>query len=151
MSTTIYPNSNPNHIPAKRALADIADIADLEPLQQTACVEHVLASRAALLRQLAVAASDVVANDALGLALGRLFSVSTMNASKSLEVLNFNRVSQRMVLAVWSVCSRTSEHLFGQVCAHSEHRLATFVASRESVLWIMRYDLRSQTISRTQV
>jgi hypothetical protein len=62
--------SNPlveiERIPAERARAGIAG---LEPLEQTAGVEHVLASRAALLRQLAVAADDAVADGALGLAL----------------------------------------------------------------------------------
>ena len=53
-------------IPAERARAGIAR---LEPLEQTAGVEHVLARRAALLRQLAVAADDAVADGALGLAL----------------------------------------------------------------------------------
>jgi hypothetical protein len=53
-------------IPAQRASARIAR---LEPLEQTAGVVHVLARRAALLRQLAVAADDAVADRALGLAL----------------------------------------------------------------------------------
>ena len=63
-------NSQPlvevERIPAQRARAGIAG---LEPLEQTAGVEHVLARRAALLRQLAVAADDAVADGALGLAL----------------------------------------------------------------------------------
>ena len=53
-------------IPAQRTRASIAR---LEPLEQTAGVVHVLARRAALLRQLAVAADDAVADSALGLAL----------------------------------------------------------------------------------
>jgi hypothetical protein len=52
-------------IPAQRASASIAR---LEPLEQTASMEHVLARRAALLRQLSVSADDAVANRTLGLA-----------------------------------------------------------------------------------
>jgi hypothetical protein len=53
-------------VPAQRTSASIAR---LEPLEQTAGVEHVFASRAALLWQLSVAADDTVADRALGLAL----------------------------------------------------------------------------------
>jgi hypothetical protein len=52
-------------IPAQRTSTSVAR---LEPLEQTASMEHMLASRAALLRQLAVAADDTVANRTLGLA-----------------------------------------------------------------------------------
>lgn len=45
-----------------------ARVARLEPLEQTARVEQVLACRAALRRKLLVAANDGVANGALGLA-----------------------------------------------------------------------------------
>ena len=51
-------------------------IARLEPLEQTAGVVHVLARRAALLRQLAVAADNAVADRALGLALERARDVA---------------------------------------------------------------------------
>ena len=60
-------------IPAQRTSASIAR---LEPLEQTAGVVHVLARRAALLRQLAVAADDAVADCALGLALERARDVA---------------------------------------------------------------------------
>ena len=60
-------------IPAQRASARIAR---LEPLEQTAGVVHVLARWAALLRQLAVAADDAVADGALGLALERARDVA---------------------------------------------------------------------------
>ena len=53
-------------IPAKRTSASIAR---LEPLEQTASMVHMLASRTALLRQLLVAADNAVANRTLGLAL----------------------------------------------------------------------------------
>jgi len=51
-------------IPAQRTSTSIAR---LEPLEQTASMVHVLARRAALLRQLAVAADNAVADRALGL------------------------------------------------------------------------------------
>ena len=60
-------------IPAQRASAGIAR---LEPLEQAAGVVHVLARRAALLRQLAVAADNTVADRALGLALERACDVA---------------------------------------------------------------------------
>jgi len=66
---TPYPQQLPieiERIPAQRTSASIAR---LEPLEQTAGVVHVLARRAALLRQLAVAADDAVADGALRLAL----------------------------------------------------------------------------------
>jgi hypothetical protein len=73
-----FPNPRPllieiKRIPAQRACASIAR---LEPLEQTAGVVHVLARRAALLRQLAVAADDAVADGALGLALERARDVA---------------------------------------------------------------------------
>lgn len=61
-------------IPAQRASARIAR---LEPLEQAAGVVHVLARRAALLRQLAVAADDAVADRAFGLALEGARDVAT--------------------------------------------------------------------------
>ena len=75
---TANPNPQPllievERIPAQRASASIAR---LEPLEQTAGVVHVLARRAALLRQLAVAADDAVADGALGLALERARDVA---------------------------------------------------------------------------
>ena len=70
---TLQPLVEVERISAKRASAGIAG---LEPLEQTAGVEHVLAGRAALLRQLAVAADDAVADGALGLALERARDVA---------------------------------------------------------------------------